>query len=123
MPIRSRGNCEMTRKRMVQVSSRPDSDALKRNGMQRHAMTWRRKGIVRGGKRPEPSTRHTTQRAESPSLPASQVPSGERSAAPSLPLIQPGPPAPLACRPYFCRDRVRRVLRVVESGRNAFRML
>lgn len=58
MPIRSRGNCEMTRKRMVQVSSRPDSDALKRNGMQRHAMTWRRKGIVRGGKRPEPSTRH-----------------------------------------------------------------
>ena len=42
----------MTQKCMVQVSSRPDSDALKRNGMQRRAMTWRRKGIVRSGKRP-----------------------------------------------------------------------
>ena len=77
MPIRSRGNCEMTQKCMVQVSSRPDSDALKRNGMQRRAMTWRRKGIVRSGKRPEPSIRHITERAESPSVPASQVPSGE----------------------------------------------
>lgn len=82
-----------------------------------------RRIIARGGKRPEPSIRHITERAESPSVPALQVSSGEGSAAPSLPQIQPGPPSPFACRLYFWRDRVRRVLRVGGSGRNVFRML